>query len=127
MSSPCIVGFMKDNVCTSIYVHCDGYFENVGRDLQKITTLARAMELVGLGDRATLDGGYYGAHCKSDEDWDIVMPRMYFNFREFLIDCNSVADYYYIFKNGVWYVGAKGSQTAPWGELTPFDVAVGEV
>lgn len=125
MSTPSIVGYMKDNVCTSIYVHCDGYFEGVGRDLQKISTLTRAMELVVLGDRSTIDGGYHGN--QSDEDWDMVKPRVHTNFREFLVDCNSVADYYYIFKDGVWYVGTKGSQTAPWGALTPFDEAVGEV
>lgn len=101
MGTRSFVGVMVGDKCRTIYVHWDGYLEGVGRDLQMYKTQAEVEELISHGDRSTLDGEYY-----KDRGEDDVEPTDYDTFDEFYAACEGAwCDYYYIFRDGVWYCG----------------------
>lgn len=94
---------MKGDKCMAVYVHHDGYLTGVGADLMKYNTQEDVEELISHGDRSSLEGNYYS---ERGEDWSDVKPKVYDTFDEFFEACDgSWGDYYYIFKDGVWYYG----------------------
>ena len=112
MGTRSFVGVMKGDVCRAVYVHWDGYLEGVGAALQDYTTQAEVEELISHGDRSSLDGPFY-----KDRGEDGVDPSEYATFEEFLDAANGCgAEYYYVFKDGVWYCG---DCYARWGSGTP--------
>ena len=102
MSTRSLVGIMNpDNTCTAIYVHFDGYLDGVGADLQQFKNEDAVRELISHGDRSSLTGPYY-----KDRGETGVEPQDYANFDEFYDAVQGCgAEYYYIFKDGVWYCG----------------------
>lgn len=101
MSTRSFVGVMVGDQCRAVYVHFDGYLEGVGADLQEYKTQAEVLELIRHGDRSSLIDGYY-----KDRGEDHVDPENYDTFAEFYDACDgSGCEYYYIFKDGVWYCG----------------------
>ena len=101
MGTRSFVGVMVGNKCRAVYVHWDGYLEGVGAELQDYTTQAEVEELISHGDRSSLGDGYY-----KDRGEDGVEPRDYATFDEFYEAADgSWAEYYYVFKDGVWYCG----------------------
>ena len=101
MGTRSFVGVMVGDKCRAVYVHWDGYLEGVGAELQDYTTQAEVEELISHGDRSSLDEGYYKERGETG-----VEPRDYDSFDEFYEYAkDSWAEYYYIFKDGVWYCG----------------------
>ena len=101
MGTRSFVGVMVGDKCRAVYVHWDGYLEGVGRELQDYTTQADVEALIAPGDRSSLDGPYYSERGETG-----VEPRDYATFDEFYDAADgSWAEYYYIFKDGVWYCG----------------------
>jgi hypothetical protein len=118
-----------DNV-KSVYCHWDGYLEHNGAILQEHYDSVKANQLVALGDLSSLKPeigiqhafGYHGTEI-SAEDYETQFGNMCtfygrdrgetgtdfkvaHTFEEFLEQCdNCAAEYYYIIKDGVWYVG----------------------
>ena len=85
----------------AVYVHWDGYLDGVGAYLQDFKTQAAVEELISHGDRSSIEGPYY-----KDRGEDGVEPQEYATFDEFYEGCDACwAEYYYIFKDGVWYCG----------------------
>jgi hypothetical protein len=128
MSTRSFVGVMIGDECHSVYVHCDGYLSGVGAELQEYTTQAEVEELISRGDRSTLTDGFYSDR---NEDWEDVKPRAFSTFAEFYEYCDdSWGEYYYIFKDGVWYCGTTYAPNLLLGEhplakkLTPYSEAV---
>jgi hypothetical protein len=133
---------MHGNNVKSIYCHWDGYLGFNGRILQEHYDSAKANHLVALGDLSSLraDIGEKHAFSKFDpvtniehrehnEDWCTFYGRdrgekdtewqVATTFDEFLGQCyNSGAEYYYIMKDGVWYVGDTYSSTPLSTKLT---------
>ena len=101
MGTRSFVGVMVGDKCRAVYVHWDGYLEGVGAELQDYTTQAAVEELISHGDRSSLEDGYY-----KDRGEDGVEPQEYDSFDEFYDACEgSWCEWYYIFKDGVWYCG----------------------
>jgi hypothetical protein len=125
---------MDGKVCTSIYVHWDGYLEHNGKLLaEHYTDPAKVQELIALGDLSSL-GREIGQKHPFDnfnlvgddlalsqraqtEDWTTAYNRdrgetgteaiKAYTFAEFLHQVNNCgAEYYYIFENGSWYAGS---------------------
>lgn len=124
MGTRSFVGVMVGSKCRAVYVHWDGYLEGVGAELQDYTEQADVEELISHGDRSSLDGPYY-----KDRGETGVEPTEYATFAEFLEAADgSGAEYYYIFKDGVWYAGdcygRWGSNTPISGKLVPYAEAV---
>lgn len=124
MGTRSLVGVMVGDKCRAVYVHFDGYLEGVGRELQGYTTQAEVEELISHGDRSTLEDGYYKDRGETDVD-----PTDYATFEEFLNGADYCgAEYYYIFKDGVWYCGDTyaqfGDGTKLSGVLTAYADAV---
>jgi hypothetical protein len=104
----------------AVYVHWDGYLEGVGVGLQAYTTQEAVEELISHGDRSSLDGPYYSERGETD-----VEPRDYATFNEFYDSCEGCwAEYYYIFKDGVWYCGDTYGDTAISKKLVPYAEAL---
>ena len=123
------IGVMHGNNVKSIYCHWDGYLGFNGQILQEHYDSAKANQLVALGDMSSLraDIGEKHAFSKFDpvtniehrehnEDWCTFYGRdrgekntewkVATTFDQFLEQCDlSGAEYYYIMKDGVWYVG----------------------
>jgi hypothetical protein len=115
-----MVGMMVGDKVRAVYVHWDGYLDGVGKELQGYTTPAEVAELISHGDRSSLDGPYY-----KDRGEDGVDPTDYTTFVEFYEACEGCwAEYYYIFKDGVWYCGDTYNETSLSKKLVPYDEAV---
>lgn len=120
MGTRSFVGVMKGNVCSAVYVHYDGYLSGVGADLLNYTRQELVEELVSYGDRSALAGPYY-----KDRGETGVNPVTYNSFAEFYNDAKDAdAEYYYIFKDGVWYCGDTYSSTPLSGKLTSLKEAL---
>ena len=100
------VAVMHGTVCKSVYCHYDGYLKHTGRLLHANYDSALANELVARGDNSgvkeTLEGmNFYGERGEEDVSWQVSHT-----FEEFLeqVD-NSDGEWYYVMRDGVWYVG----------------------
>jgi len=121
---------MHGDKVKSIYCHWDGYLSHNGAILQEHYDSAKANNLVALGDMSSLGQvigeahpfGYHGTDI-SAEDYEKQFGemctfygrdrgetgtefRVAHTFAEFLEQAEGCgAEYYYIMKDGVWYVG----------------------
>jgi len=124
MGTRSMVGVMVGDKCRAVYVHWDGYLDGVGAWLQAYTTQEAVEKLIAPGDRSSLDGPYYSERGETG-----VEPADYETFDEFLDAVNGCGgEYYYVFKDGVWYCGdcygRWGSGTPISGKLTAYADAV---
>jgi len=126
------IGVMHGDKVKSVYCHWDGYLDHNGRLLQEHYDSAKANHLVALGDLSSLrrDLGEKHAFSKFDlatqieqrlhEEATENMCTFYgrdrgekntefqvaHTFAEFLEQADGCfAEYYYIMRDGVWYVG----------------------
>ena len=115
MGTRSFVGVMVGDKCRAVYVHWDGYLEGVGAELQDYTTQAEVEELIADGDMSSL-GDYY-----KDRGETGVAPKTYDTFDKFYKAADgSWAEYYYIFKDGVWYCGDTYGGTPISKKLVPY-------
>jgi hypothetical protein len=124
MGTRSLVGVMVGGKCRAVYVHWDGYLDGVGAELQEYTTQAEVEELIAEGDRSSLTDGFYKDRGETGVD-----PVEYDTFEQFLDAANGCgAEYYYVFKDGVWYCGDTygrwGSDSKISDKLVPYDEAV---
>ena len=120
MGTRSFVGVMVGDKVRAVYVHWDGYLSGVGAELQDYTTQAEVEELISHGDRSSLGDGYY-----KDRGEDGVDPTDYDSFDKFYEACDgSWCEYYYIFKDGVWYCGDTYGRTPISRKLVPYAEAV---
>ena len=132
MGTRSVIGVMHGDNCKSVYCHWDGYLGYNGRILQEHYDSSKANHLVALGDLSSLrpnigekhafsqfelraeevagyklltenmctfygrDRGETGTEWKVTNTFEAFLDRVH--------GCG--ADYYYIMKDGVWYVGA---------------------
>ena len=122
------IGVMHGDKVKSIYCHWDGYLEGVGDTLLKHYDSAKANHLVALGDMSSLRADIGEKHTFSKHDITGIENRVHNDewctfygrdrgekgvefkvaqtFDEFMEQCdNCGAEYYYIIKDNVWYVG----------------------
>ena len=101
------VAVMHGDVYKSVYCHYDGYLEYTGQILADYYGSAQANELVARGDNSGVqkeisDMNFYADRGEEDVSW-----RVAHSFKEFLEQVeNCGGEYYYVMKDGVWYVGA---------------------
>jgi hypothetical protein len=130
---------MHGDKVKSVYCHWDGYLEHNGEILQKHYNSAKANNLVALGDLSSLgtqigeqhpfsphfdegskvayDAAKEAGYCtfygrdrgEKNTEWKVANT-----FEEFLEQAdNCGAEFYYIMKDGVWYVGTTYENTHP--------------
>jgi hypothetical protein len=111
---------MVGDKCRAVYVHFDGYLSGNGAELQSYTTQAEVEELIEGGDRSTLTDGFYKERGEAGVD-----PTDYDSFAEFFEAVQGCwGEYYYIFKDGVWYCGNTYGGSPLCGKLTAYADAV---
>jgi hypothetical protein len=123
------VAVMHGTVCKSVYCHYDGYLQYTGRILQANYDSALANELIARGDNSgvkeTLEGmNFYGERGEEDVSWQVSHT-----FEEFLeqVD-NSDGEWYYVMRDGVWYVGNMYLEDQRfYKQLVPLAAAVAEL
>ena len=134
------IGVMHGDVCKSVYCHWDGYLDNNGRILQeyyqdsaKVNNLISHGDISSLGERVVPEGAhnfenpekgttvFYGRdRGETNIDW-----QQAHTFDDFLKQVDdSMAEYYYIFKDGTWYCGTAYSSGALAGKLVPLAEAL---
>jgi hypothetical protein len=139
------IGVMHGDKVKSVYCHWDGYLEHNGQILQEHYNSARANNLVALGDLSSLRPELGEKHAFSHfelraeevagyklltENWCTFYGRdrgetgaefqVAHTFAEFMEQCdNCGAEYYYIMRDGVWYVGDTYGETALSNQLKP--------
>ena len=143
------IGVMHGDLVKSVYCHWDGYIAHNGKILQEYYTSAQANELVALGDLSSLRPTIGEAHAFSHYDVEMDQTQYYelygdmctfygrdrgetgtefkvaHTFAEFLEQCdNCAAEYYYIMKDGVWYVGDTYGKTDMSNQLKPLAEAL---
>jgi hypothetical protein len=131
MSTRSAIGVMHGDKCKAIYSHSDGYLEYVGQTLFKYYDSAKANFLVAQGDMSMLgkeigekidfndrmeyDTDGIAKQCrfyKRDRDEQNVDFKVFFNDQELFGGID--AEYFYVMKDGVWYV----SEGAEWKLLS---------
>ena len=132
------IGVMHGDVVKSVYCHWDGYLEHNGKILQEHFDSALANHLVALGDLSSLRPELGEKHAFSQfelpadeveafkaltENWCTFYGRdrgetgvewkVAHTFDEFFDQCEGCgAEFYYIMRDGVWYVGDTYGRTA---------------
>jgi len=132
------IGVMHGDKVKSVYCHWDGYLEHNGQVLEQYYDSAKANNLVALGDMSTLRPQIGEKHAFSQfdlppeeveaykeltRDWctfygrdrgEVSVWKVANTFEEFLEQADGCgAEYYYIMKDGVWYVGTTYENTHP--------------
>ena len=132
------IGVMHGDKVKSIYCHWDGYLEHNGQVLEQYYDSAKANNLVALGDMSTLRPQIGEKHAFSQfdlppeeveaykeltRDWctfygrdrgEVSVWKVANTFEEFLEQADGCgAEFYYIMKDGVWYVGTTYENTHP--------------
>ena len=125
------IGVMHGDVCKSVYCHWDGYLEHNGVILQEHYDSAKANNLVALGDLSALRPEIGDQHAFSqfevddmdredfirttenmctfygrdrlEENTEFKADLTFETFFERAKGCG--AEWYYIMRDGVWYVG----------------------
>jgi hypothetical protein len=144
------IGVMHGDVVKSVYCHWDGYLEHNGAILQEHYDSAKANNLVALGDLSSLAPELGEKHAFSQfdvpaeeveayktltENWCTFYGRdrgesgtewkVAHTFDEFLAQAeNCGAEFYYIMRDGVWYVGDTYDKTALSQQLKPLAEAL---
>lgn len=116
------IGVMHGDKCKSIYCHWDGYLDYNGKILLEHYDSAKANHLVALGDISSLDKNveipegqlhsfdtpldgvttFYGRDRK-ENGCEFSVDHTFEDFMKRVDD--SGAEFYYIMRDGVWYVG----------------------
>jgi len=132
------IGIMHGDKVKSVYCHWDGYLEHNGRILQDHYNSTKTNFLVALGDMSTLRPQIGEKHAFSQfdlpaeeveaykeltRDWctfygrdrgEVSVWKVANTFEEFLEQADGCgAEFYYIMKDGVWYVGTTYENTHP--------------
>ena len=132
------IGIMHGDKVKSVYCHWDGYLEHNGQVLEQYYDSAKANNLVALGDMSTLRPQIGEKHAFSQfdlppeeveaykeltRDWctfygrdrgEVSVWKVANTFEEFLDQADGCgAEFYYIMKDGVWYVGTTYENTHP--------------
>lgn len=138
------IGVMHGEKCKSVYCHWDGYLSHNGEMLSKHYDSTKANFLVALGDLSSLrpdvfvaegvehsfekpaedicvfygrDRGESGTEWKTDTTFEAFLERA--------DGCG--AEYYYIMRDGEWYVGTTYESDVKFGgKLVPLAVALAE-
>jgi len=98
---------MHGDVCKSVYCHYDGYLEHTGQILFKHWDSAAANQLVALGDNSGVQPTVEEMNFYKDRGEEDVDYQVAHSFEEFLEQVeNCFGEYYYVMRDGVWYVGA---------------------
>ena len=144
------IAVMHGEVCKSVYCHWDGYLEHNGAILLEHYDSSRANQLVALGDLSSLRPEIGEKHAFSQfelpkeeveafkaltENWCTFYGRdrgetgvewkVDHTFEDFLTrakDC--AAEFYYVMKDGTWYVGDTYGSTELSNKLTPLAEAL---
>jgi hypothetical protein len=101
------VAVMHGGVCKSVYCHYDGYLDYTGEILNKYYGSSAANELISRGDNSGVqktieEMNFYADRGEEDVSWQVAHT-----FEEFLEQVKGCgAEYYYVMRDGVWYVGA---------------------
>ena len=143
------IAVMHGPIAKSVYCHWDGYLEHNGAILLEHYDSSKANELVALGDLSSLRPEIGEKHAFSrlevpmdDEAYDKLYGNMTtfygrdrgeqnvewkvaHTFDQFLeqVD-NCGAEYYYVMRDGVWYVGDTYGSTELSNKLTPLTEAL---
>jgi len=138
------IGVMHGDVCKSVYCHWDGYLEYNGKMLLENYDSSKANFLVALGDISSLrksieipegvEHSFEKAHDditifygrdRGEKDVEFKVDHTFEDFMKRVDGCG--AEYYYIMKDGVWYVGDNYGATEKSGRLVPLTEALAAV
>jgi hypothetical protein len=143
------IAVMHGPIAKSVYCHWDGYLEHNGAILQEHYDSSKANQLVALGDLSSLRPEIGEKHAFSrlevpmdDEAYDKLYGNMTtfygrdrgeqnvewkvdHTFEDFLDRAKGcAAEFYYVMKDGVWYVGDTYGSTELSNKLTPLTEAL---
>jgi len=136
------IGVMHGDKCKSVYCHWDGYLDYNGKMLQEHYDSSKANFLVALGDLSSLcpeveipegvehsfdkPSGICTVFYGRDRKETGTEFQVAHTFEQFLEQCdNCAAEYYYIMRDGVWYVGTTYGSDAEFGnKLVPLTQAL---
>lgn len=138
------IGVMHGTNCKSVYVHWDSYLDYMGRLLLEHYDSTKANFLVALGDLSSLRPDvfigegvehtfekpaediciFYGRD-RGEPDTGFATDDTFEKFFERAKDCG--AEYYYIMKDGEWFVGTTySSDSVLGGKLVPLAEALAD-
>lgn len=116
MATRSLIGYMDGDVCFYAYCHFDGHYNDTGRILfDQFSTFERVKQLVDAGDMSSV-----GDHFN-----DTINIKQVNSFDEFLNrTIEHWADFYYIFKDGVWYAGSTYPNQPEYASLVELSIVL---
>ena len=136
------IAVMHGDKCKSVYCHWDGYLDHNGRILLNHYDSAKANHLVALGGLSSLrkyigDQHDFDGPEGQDNNWcDFYGRDRGESGNEFVVDHDfesfmkrvndSSAEFYYIMKDGEWFVGDNYGSTPMSGRLVPLAEALAD-
>ena len=137
------IGVMHGDKCKSVYCHWDGYLDHNGRILLNHYDSAKANHLVALGNISSLDHNveipegvehtfdnsakgitsFYGRD-RGEEGNEFAVDHDFESFMKRVSD--SGAEYFYIMKDGEWFVGDNYGSGPLSGRLVPLAEALAD-
>lgn len=123
MATRSYIGVQEDNGISAVYCHYDGYPEFVGKELLNYTTLSDVQELISYGDRSSLTGPFY--KDRGEQGCEPAIHRLPNDFIAAADDCG--AEYYYLFRDGIWYMGTLYGNGKHYRTFTPLTDIIGEL
>lgn len=117
MGTRSAIGLLEDGKIKAIYCHWDGYVDHNGRILEEsYRDVDKVKQLLALGDLSVLDNALGEKHdfdkrlpgsCTfygRDRDDDVECDPKYFDTAKEMCDWYGDSEYFYLMKNGVWFV-----------------------
>jgi len=115
MGTRSAIGLLEDGKIKAVYCHWDGYVDHNGRILEEsYRDVDKVKQLLALGDLSVLGNAIGEKHRLSEEpgscsfygrdrDEDGCDPK-YFDTAKEMCDWYDDSEYFYLMKNGVWFV-----------------------
>ena len=135
------IGVMHGDNCKSVYCHWDGYLDHNGRILLEHYDSVKANYLVALGDLSSLHANIGEKHDFDDRQAGDNQCTFYgrdrgeegvefetdTSFDDFFLRAEKCgAEFYYIMRDGVWYVGDTYEGSAMFRKLVPLAEALAD-
>ena len=131
MSTRSAIGVMHGSIVKAVYCHHDGYISHNGRILYNHYDSAKANHLVALGNISVLgeriEPTEGSGHAFGNAELGVTVfyardrGETEENFQVYQNDDELFAgdhfDYYYVMKNGVWFVSIGGAKWMKLGEV----------
>lgn len=113
------IGLLQDDgTVKSVYIHWDGYWDGVGKDVQDLTSIQDIEDRLELGDSSTVFDGFY--KDRGEENVDAIISSSLIDYLKDTEECWGEFAYIFDPRTNKWYGKEVLSKDDPftWKDVT---------